>query len=125
MLSFIGALTLGGKWKIKDIDSMKEVTKETYLSWYKNMLFWRKFEDKLAAVYIQQKVRGFLHLYNPSNTTFVKHYHAFFNCTQYQDYSTNYYVAGYGNTTSAIDAVQFQMSSGNIDAGDICLYGIL
>ena len=67
---------------------------------------------------------GYLHLYNPSNTTFVKHYHAFFNCTQYQDYSTNYYVAGYGNTTSAIDAVQFQMSSGNIDAGDICLYGI-
>ena len=43
---------------------MKKVTKETYLDWYKNMLFWRKFEDKLAAVYIQQKVRGFLHLYN-------------------------------------------------------------
>ncbi len=43
---------------------MKEITKETYIDWYKNMLFWRKFEDKLAAVYIQQKVRGFLHLYN-------------------------------------------------------------
>ena len=43
---------------------MKEITKETYLKWYKDMLFWRKFEDKLAAVYIQQKVRGFLHLYN-------------------------------------------------------------
>ncbi|MDB2355375.1 pyruvate dehydrogenase (acetyl-transferring) E1 component subunit alpha, partial [Flavobacteriaceae bacterium] len=39
-------------------------TKETYLKWYEDMLFWRKFEDKLAAVYIQQKVRGFLHLYN-------------------------------------------------------------
>jgi hypothetical protein len=35
-----------------------------YLKWYEDMLFWRKFEDKLAAVYIQQKVRGFLHLYN-------------------------------------------------------------
>ena len=34
------------------------------------------------------------------------------------------HVAGYFNTTSAIDAVQFKMSSGNIDAGDICLYGI-
>ena len=34
------------------------------------------------------------------------------------------YVAGYCNTTSAVDAVQFKMSSGNIDAGDICLYGI-
>ena len=43
---------------------MKEITKETYINWYRVMLFWRKFEDKLAAVYIQQKVRGFLHLYN-------------------------------------------------------------
>ena len=43
---------------------MKEFDKEVYLKWYEDMLFWRKFEDKLAAVYIQQKVRGFLHLYN-------------------------------------------------------------
>jgi pyruvate dehydrogenase E1 component alpha subunit len=43
---------------------MKEVTKEVYLKWYEDMLLWRKFEDKLAALYIQQKVRGFLHLYN-------------------------------------------------------------
>ncbi len=43
---------------------MKEITKEVYLNWYEDMLFWRKFEDKLAALYIQQKVRGFLHLYN-------------------------------------------------------------
>jgi len=43
---------------------MKKITKETYLKWYEDMYFWRKFEDKLAAVYIQQKVRGFLHLYN-------------------------------------------------------------
>lgn len=43
---------------------MKKIDKEVYLRWYEEMLFWRKFEDKLAAVYIQQKVRGFLHLYN-------------------------------------------------------------
>src|SRR5690554_231573 len=43
---------------------MKKITKQTYLKWYEDMLFWRKFEDKLAQVYIQQKVRGFLHLYN-------------------------------------------------------------
>ena len=43
---------------------MKKIDKEVYLKWYEDMLFWRKFEDKLAAVYIQQKVRGFLHLYN-------------------------------------------------------------
>ncbi|AEK23038.1 pyruvate dehydrogenase (acetyl-transferring) E1 component subunit alpha [Capnocytophaga canimorsus] len=43
---------------------MKQIDKNVYLKWYEDMLFWRKFEDKLAAVYIQQKVRGFLHLYN-------------------------------------------------------------
>jgi pyruvate dehydrogenase E1 component alpha subunit len=43
---------------------MKKITKKTYLEWYENMYFWRKFEDKLAQVYIKQKVRGFLHLYN-------------------------------------------------------------
>lgn len=43
---------------------MREINKDVYLKWYEDMLFWRKFEDKLAAVYIQQKVRGFLHLYN-------------------------------------------------------------
>lgn len=43
---------------------MKPITKGTYIDWYGQMYLWRKFEDKLAAVYIQQKVRGFLHLYN-------------------------------------------------------------
>ena len=42
----------------------KKINKETYLKWYKNMLLWRKFEDKSSALYIQQKIRGFLHLYN-------------------------------------------------------------
>ena len=37
---------------------MQKITKEVYLDWYENMMLWRKFEDKLAAVYIQQKVRG-------------------------------------------------------------------
>jgi pyruvate dehydrogenase E1 component alpha subunit len=41
-----------------------QYTKETYLKWYKDMLLWRKFEDKTGALYIQQKIRGFLHLYN-------------------------------------------------------------
>jgi hypothetical protein len=36
----------------------------------------------------------------------------------------NSFIAGYGNTTSAVDAIQFSMSSGNIDTGDICLYGL-
>ena len=43
----------------------------------------------------------------------------------YGEYSQDEFIAGYFNTTSAIDEIQFKMSSGNIDAGDICLYGIL
>jgi pyruvate dehydrogenase E1 component alpha subunit len=42
----------------------KKIGKSEYLKWYEDMLFWRKFEDKAAALYIQQKIRGFLHLYN-------------------------------------------------------------
>ncbi len=42
----------------------KKITKAVYLKWYEDMLFWRKFEDKASALYIQQKIRGFLHLYN-------------------------------------------------------------
>jgi predicted NAD/FAD-binding protein len=69
-------------------------------------------------------IAGYLHLFNPSSTTFVKHFIATTNSTHEADYSHQNFVAGYGNTTSAVDAVQFKMSSGNIDAGDICLYGI-
>ncbi|HET8809873.1 MAG TPA: pyruvate dehydrogenase (acetyl-transferring) E1 component subunit alpha [Flavobacteriaceae bacterium] len=55
---------------------MKKITKKTYLDWYENMYFWRKFEDKLAQVYIQQKVRGFLHLYNGQEAILAGALHA-------------------------------------------------
>ncbi|MFV0248332.1 MAG: pyruvate dehydrogenase (acetyl-transferring) E1 component subunit alpha [Tenacibaculum sp.] len=55
---------------------MNELNKDTYINWYKNMLFWRKFEDKLASVYIQQKVRGFLHLYNGQEAVLAGSLHA-------------------------------------------------
>lgn len=55
---------------------MKRITKKTYLDWYENMFFWRKFEDKLAQVYIQQKVRGFLHLYNGQEAVLAGALHA-------------------------------------------------
>ncbi len=67
---------------------------------------------------------GTLHLFNPSSTTFVKHFISNFNSYYSENYTMNHYVAGYGNTTSAVDAIQFKMSSGNIDAGTIKLYGI-
>ena len=71
-----------------------------------------------------QSISGTLHLFDPSNTTFVKHFISTFNQVYYTDYSINMFVAGYGNTTSAIDAIQFSMSSGNIDSGVIKMYGV-
>ena len=72
-----------------------------------------------------QSAAGTLHLFNPSSTTFVKHFISRFNQNEERDYSWQRFVAGYCNTTSAVDAVQFSMSSGTIASGDICLYGIL
>jgi hypothetical protein len=71
-----------------------------------------------------QQASGYLHLYNPSNTTFVKHFITRFNIANEAQYSVDNYVAGYGNTTSSIDAVQFKMDSGNIDDGIIKMYGV-
>ena len=68
---------------------------------------------------------GYLHIFNPSSTTFVKHFMSNFNSYNSNNYTFQIFTAGYLNTTSAIDAIQFKMDSGNIDAGDICLYGIL
>jgi len=67
---------------------------------------------------------GELYLINPSSTTFVKHFIGRGSNYHYEDYAEDENAAGYFNTTSAIDAVQFKMSSGNIDAGTIKLYGL-
>ena len=70
---------------------------------------------------------GELYLFNPSSTTFVKHFLATgsgFVVDGGNPKNYNLYVAGYGNTTSAIDGVQFSMASGTIDSGTIKLYGI-
>ena len=71
-----------------------------------------------------QCASGTLQIFAPSDTTFVKH---FLSASQYSwagDYSMRDFTAGYFNTTSAIDEIQFKMSSGNIDSGVIKLYGI-
>jgi len=69
---------------------------------------------------------GYLHLFNPSSTTFVKHFNAVTNHNSQATppFMINSFVAGYGNTTSSIDAIQFKMDSGNIDAGQILLFGV-
>ena len=67
---------------------------------------------------------GFLHLFNPSSTTFVKHYITRFVSEGASEQMSDSFVSGYCNTTSAIDAVQFTYNSGNIDSGQILLFGL-
>ena len=71
-----------------------------------------------------QSASGYLHIFNPSSTTFVKHFMSKFNFSGNNDFTGNSFHAGYFNTTSAIDAIKFEMSSGNIDAGEILLFGV-
>jgi hypothetical protein len=71
-----------------------------------------------------ESLSGSLQLFNPSSTTYVKHFISTTNSYNASDYSINAYVAGYGNTTSAVNAIQFKMSSGNMD-GTILMYGIV
>ena len=67
---------------------------------------------------------GTMHLFNPSNTTFVKHFTARSSVYNHNPMSVDAFVSGYFNTTSAIDAVQFKFDSGNIDSGQILLFGL-
>jgi hypothetical protein len=71
-----------------------------------------------------QSISGEMFLYSPSSTTYVKHFMIDSNAAADSNYSTRTLVAGYCNVTAAIDGVQFSMSTGNIDAGTIKLYGI-
>ena len=69
---------------------------------------------------------GELHLFNPSSTTYVKHFYATtqgYQADSQSDYSTNQYTGGYINDTTAIDDIQFKMSGGNFD-GTIKMWGV-
>jgi len=72
-----------------------------------------------------ESVSGIFYFFSPSSTTYVKH---FISITQHNrdtpQYSDNFYVAGYLNTTSAINAIKFQMNTGTMDDGKIKMYGI-
>tara|TARA_B100001093_G_scaffold202633_1_gene194623 strand:+ start:250 stop:867 length:618 start_codon:yes stop_codon:yes gene_type:complete len=67
---------------------------------------------------------GTLTLYDPSSTTFVKHFMTRTNSNNYAAYSPDDFVAGYLNTTSAINGVQFSFDSGSISTGTIKMYGV-
>ena len=70
---------------------------------------------------------GLLRIFEPSSSTFVKHFIStcnYMSTSGTEAVSYNSFIAGYGNTTSAVNAIDFKMSSGNIDSGQILLFGL-
>ena len=72
-----------------------------------------------------ESLSGYLHIFDISSTSFVKHYLSQAQGYQLNNASNGQHTGGYANTTSAINAIDFKMSSGNIDSGTINMYGIL
>ena len=72
-----------------------------------------------------ENLTGYLHLFNPSSSTFVKHFVSRTSANHEGNYEIDSFCAGYVNTTTALTRVQFKMSSGNIDAGTIKMYGVV
>jgi hypothetical protein len=77
-----------------------------------------------STVNSDDSASGYMQLFNPSSTTYVKHFISAMNQVNPATYAVVNYHAGYGNTTSAINAIQFKMSSGNMD-GTIAMFGVL
>ena len=71
-----------------------------------------------------ENLNGYLHIFNPSSSTFVKHFIGHTSANHQTEYQIESFIAGYFNTTTALTRFQFKFSSGNIDAGDILLYGL-
>jgi len=69
-------------------------------------------------------IAGELHLFNPASTTYVKHFYSRTSTYEQGDKSTDSFAAGYANSTSAINAVRFEMSANNMDAGTIKMWGV-
>jgi hypothetical protein len=101
---------------------------ETYLAYRTDSDLAQSTSAQRLGIFIgsdnDQCCSGELKLFNPSSTTFVKHFIARTSNTYYVDYHQDEYIAGYCNVTAAIDGVQFSMSSGNIDSGTIKMYGV-
>jgi len=84
----------------------------------------QRISGAINASNADESCSGTLHLFDPSNTTFVKHFLATTNAYGESVYSHQLFIAGYGNTTSAVNAVQFSLNTGNIDTGTFKLYGV-
>ena len=71
-----------------------------------------------------QSISGYMYLYAPSDTTYVKHFLIRASAVHAGDIAFDHYTSGYCNTTSAVDAVQFKFGAGDVDAVIVTLYGI-
>ena len=84
----------------------------------------QRISGAVNATNADESCSGTMHLFEPSSTTFVKHFIIQTHAYGENSYSHNLFVAGYGNTTSAVNAVQFSLNTGNIDSGTFKLYGV-
>ena len=71
-----------------------------------------------------ESVSGVLTLYDPSSSTFVKHFVSRMNEYHESDITMDTFAAGYVNTTTALTRISFKFDNGNIEAGEIKMYGI-
>ena len=83
----------------------------------------QRLTEALIGNQNDESAAGYLRLFNPSSTTFVKHFMASMSAYHNSDFHVQSHIAGYANTTSAVNAIQFSTNN-NIDAGTITLYGI-
>ena len=70
-----------------------------------------------------ESAAGYLYLFNPSDTTYIKHWWSRCNAYRLENMSVNIWVDGHFDVTAAIDEVSFKMSTGNFD-GTVKMYGV-
>ena len=116
------------------------LTSSNFLAWHDEgdtttTLTYRSGDDLAQSTSYQRLLHGIgnesdesgsgtLIIYDPSNTTFVKHFISRTSNYMSGNYANNYFTAGYFNTTSALNAFDFKFNNGNIDSGVIKLYGV-
>ena len=109
----------------------KEDDSSTNLTWYGDYSISQHGTDAVdqplgagVGAAADESMSGILTLYDPSSTTYIKHFVARSSYVQDGSAARDHYIAGYIDTTSAIDEISFRTSSGNIDAGTIYMYGV-
>jgi hypothetical protein len=105
-----------------------EADNETYLAYRTDSDLAQSTSAQRLGIFIgsdnDQCCSGELHLFDPSNTTFVKNFIARTSNTYYVDYHQDEFIAGYANVTAAIDGVQFSVSANTIESGTFKMYGV-